>query len=670
VVRPEPAIGDVFAGCRIEAVAGKGGMGIVYKATQLALDRQVAVKVIAAALADDAGFRQRFMRESKVAASLDHPNVVTVFHAGEDEGLLYIAMRFVDGTDLRKLIALEHHLDAARAADVVMQVASALDAAHERGLVHRDVKPGNILLRRVGMTEHAYLSDFGLTKHTTSVGGITETGHWVGTLDYVAPEQIQGSPADARADIYSLGAVLYEALTGSVPFPMASEAAKLYAHLEQPAPGCSAAGAGIPAAFDAVIARALAKAPADRYPSAGDLGRAAVAAAHGSPLPAVERSIARGEAAPLEHPSRPTPAAGQRRTVVEPIVPTAPAPTAVAPPPTASSQVPTSGGSVAGRRTTKLPIVALVVVVAVIAAVGALLALSGGNDGAAPAHALAIGSPPDDVAPAAGGGAWATTAARGAVVRIDAPGERVSARAPVSGNPFRVVADADGVWAASSLKGEVTRIDPSTRRATTTVSLPGEIFDVGLGAGAVWVTQRTGPGPLTRKPTVVTRIDTASGRVTGDSASVGRGPADVAVGQGAVWAADEDAATVSRIDSVSGRLVGAPVRVGSKISGIAAGREGVWVVDDDAAAAHQINVKSGGVLKTVELGGRPVDVAVGGGRVWVVDSAANQLVEIDPRRGRVQKRIAVGGGPTAVAVDGRAVWVANATDSSVSRIGL
>src|SRR5215210_3186620 len=211
----EMAPGSVFAGHRIETVAGRGGMGVVYRATQLALDRTVALKVIAPGLIEDDSMRSRFVRESKVAASIDHPNVIPIYYAGEEDGVAYIAMRYVRGDDLRSLVRTEGALEPRRAASIVAQVGTALDAAHGAGLVHRDVKPGNVLL---GAGDHVYLTDFGLSKHAVSVGGETRSGHWVGTLDYVAPEQIRGERLDARADVYALGCLLLFALTGCPPY--------------------------------------------------------------------------------------------------------------------------------------------------------------------------------------------------------------------------------------------------------------------------------------------------------------------------------------------------------------------------------------------------------------------------------------------------------------------
>ncbi|HWH94289.1 MAG TPA: serine/threonine-protein kinase, partial [Baekduia sp.] len=269
-------IGSEFAGCRIEGVLGRGGMGVIYRATELRLGRSVALKLIATEQASDPEVRERFEREARLTASIEHPNVVPVYGAGEEDGHLYLVMRYVPGTDLHHLLRQDGRLAPARAASIVAQVAEALDAAHAAGLVHRDVKPANVLIGG----EHAYLSDFGITRVQASDTRITDSGNWIGTVDFMAPEHLRGEPTDARADVYALGCVLHTALTGTPPHRRTTVPATITAHLHAPPPRPSDTP-GVPAAFDAVIARALAKEPADRYPSAGDLGRAARAAAAG-----------------------------------------------------------------------------------------------------------------------------------------------------------------------------------------------------------------------------------------------------------------------------------------------------------------------------------------------------------------------------------------------------
>ena len=277
--------GDEIGGYLIEAIVGRGGMGLVYRARQRRPDRIVALKVIVPELAADPSFRARFEHESNVAAQIEHPNVVPVYEVGDEQGLLYIAMRFIHGIDLGGLLARSGPLEPGRATRLISPVGDALDVAHARGLVHRDIKPGNLL---VDPSDHVYLTDFGLTKRTGQTKGMTATAMFVGTVDYIAPEQIEGRKIDGRADIYSLGCVLYEVLSGSVPFPRDSEIPKIFAHMNDPAPRL----VNVPEPLAEVVARAMAKRPGDRFPSAGAFTRAALEAAVGAQPPTTERAPA------------------------------------------------------------------------------------------------------------------------------------------------------------------------------------------------------------------------------------------------------------------------------------------------------------------------------------------------------------------------------------------
>jgi serine/threonine protein kinase len=303
------AAGNRVAGYVIEGMIARGGMGVVYRARQLRPSRLVAVKVISPELASDRDFRRRFERETEIAASIEHSNVIPVYGVGEESHLLYLAMRYVEGTDLRSVIAAEGRLAPRRAAQLLTQLTAALDAAHNQGLVHRDVKPANVLIGQ----EHVYLTDFGLAKLAASRGQ-TRTGTFVGTLDYAAPEQFEGRRVDARTDVYAAGCVLYHMLTGQVPFPREGDAALMLAHLSAPPPSVRATVPTAPAQLDDVIARAMAKDPAARYQSAGDLGRDGVAAAEAQRATLIERSIATGLAAPTEV-DTPGAAAGLQATV-------------------------------------------------------------------------------------------------------------------------------------------------------------------------------------------------------------------------------------------------------------------------------------------------------------------------------------------------------------------
>jgi serine/threonine protein kinase len=270
--------GTMIVGYRIDSVLGEGGMGVVYRATQLSLNRIVALKLLSSMFSDDVSFRERFRREGQLQAIIDHPHIVPVYEAGESDDGLFIAMRLVRGPNLKQAIA-SGDMTAPRAVYILGQVADALDSAHEVGLIHRDVKPQNVLISH---RDHTYLCDFGLMK-APDADGLTQTGQFVGTIDYVSPEQARGESATARSDVYALTGVLYEALTGDIPFDRPSEAAILYAHMVEPPPRLSEHRPDLPAALDEVIARGMAKDADERYATAGELMRDAAAALGVSP---------------------------------------------------------------------------------------------------------------------------------------------------------------------------------------------------------------------------------------------------------------------------------------------------------------------------------------------------------------------------------------------------
>lgn len=278
----DPRIGEELAGYLLEARIGQGGMGVVYRAEHTVLQRKAALKLLPPNLAENAGFRERFLHESRAAASLHHPNIVMVYDAGRAGDHLYIAMQYVEGADLGELLRREGRLPLPRALAILDQVASALDAAHERDLVHRDVKPGNVL---VGAGDHAYLTDFGLTKPLKAAEAFTATGQVVGTIYYVAPEQIRGGTLDGGADVYALGCVLYECLTGTVPYERDSDVGVMYAHIQDPPPRLSEVRPDLPKGIERVILKALSKKRQDRYATCAEMIHAAwVAAEEGGAL--------------------------------------------------------------------------------------------------------------------------------------------------------------------------------------------------------------------------------------------------------------------------------------------------------------------------------------------------------------------------------------------------
>ena len=295
-------LGSVIGGYRIDELIGRGGMGVVYRVSNVTLGRIYALKVLAPELADDEKFQARFRREMKIAASLHHPNVVAIHHAGEGDGMLFFVMDFISGTDLHEVMRKSGPLEPSRATALLTQLADALDAAHRRGLVHRDVKPENVLMTVLDGEEHAYLTDFGLAKKlhaSTGFAGLTREGAVVGTVDYMSPEQITGRHTDARTDIYALGCVFFQMLSGHVPYERENSVATMFAHVHEPPPRIAGELCERYPNLGGVVEKATAKEPEDRYMSAGDFARDAAAALTGARYTGPPTVVATGEATPL-----------------------------------------------------------------------------------------------------------------------------------------------------------------------------------------------------------------------------------------------------------------------------------------------------------------------------------------------------------------------------------
>ncbi len=691
-------------------------MGVVYRASQVALDRQVALKLIVPQLADDRTFRERFRRESQLGASIEHPNVIPVYEAGEADGLLFISMRWVEGTDLRSLIIREGRLDPARAITIVEQIGAALDAAHRHGLVHRDVKPANVLLAAEAR-EHAYLTDFGLTKRTTSAAGLTGTGQFMGTIDYMPPEQIKGERADARADVYSLGCLLYHSLTGHTPYERDSEVATIYAHLADPPPRVVEGAPGAPPALDEVVRRALAKEPNERYPSAGDLARAAGAALAGVDPTLHEQSLATGAAAPAtvrrggqespdtEAPGPTMPAAGPTEPAAAPARTfQAPSPTSARPGtpadgrPDVPAPSPTAGDRPAavpaapaarGHRRGAIGLASVLAVGAVAGVIGLTGAFGGdeGKDAATKAgeQTVPVEEPADEPAetPAApkvvaeipaGDGpdglaadgeiVWVANARGDTLTPIDATTNKATGDpVPVGRNPDGVAA-ADGVvWVTNTDDGTVTRIETErTQGASTTVSVGAQPEGIALADRFVWVAN-SGDG-------TVTRIDRASATVVGEPIRVGARPIGVSVGKKVVWVANSGDRTVTRIDRSTAEVIGEPIAVGKNARAVAEGLGYVWVSNTDDDTITRLDPASGEPVGTpIRVGDRPKEIAIGGGLAWVVNEFDNSVSRIDPKSGEpVGDPIAVGKAPLGIASGAGSLWVANFEADTVTRI--
>jgi YVTN family beta-propeller protein len=669
--------GAELGGYRIDAVAGQGGMGVVYRATQLALGRPVALKVIAADFAGNVDFRNRFKSEAQLAASIDHPNVVPIFETGEADGTLYLAMRYVEGTDLRALVERAQGLDPERAVRIVWQVAGALDAAHRRGLVHRDVKPPNVLIANEG-EEHAYLTDFGLTKHAAAAAsaGFTRTGHFVGTPDFAAPEQIRGEHADARADVYALGAVLFHALTGRVPFPRDSELAKMYAHLNDPAPAASPLAPATPRGLDAVIGTAMAKAPDDRYASAGDLARAAWAALQGEVAPQAMGSVATGQAA--QQPSR----------VADTPAPRTPAPSgssaAPAAPAAQAAEPPRRPGGPAGwpRRRRIALLVALpclLVLAAGVAAAGAAGLF--GDDGKAeppiptatatatatpPAPAqvvntIPVGDGPDGIT-ADGKRIFVSHARDGTLREIDADRDEVVGEPVVVGeNPDQIAAGKGTLWVVDASSSELARLssEPALQQ-TATIPIGRDAQGISLGVQLAWVAN-TGDD-------TVQRIDRAQAQAVGDPIGVGDHPIGIHVGS-KVWVTNFRDGTLSAIDIATAQVQGAPVETGNGARGVTEGFGAVWVSNLHDDTVTRIDPDTLAIEAQIPVGDEPKELVAALGSVWVVNSKSNTVTRIDPKTNRVAGApIAVGRNPIGITATKTALWVTNFADDTVSAI--
>jgi hypothetical protein len=658
--------GDVFAGHRIEGLAGRGGMGVVYRATELTLDRVVALKLIAPALAGDPDFRARFLRESRAAASIEHPNVLPIYYAGEHGDELYIAMRYVDGQDLRTLVRAAGSLPAGRVASIVAQVGAALDAAHERGLVHRDVKPANVLL---AADDHAYLTDFGLAKRmeSTAAAALSRPGGWVGTLGFVAPEQIRGERVDARTDVYALGCVLVHALTGRPPYMRDSEEATLWAHLHAPPPD---AGDGVPEAFVGVVGRALAKDPDERYPSAGDLGRAALAAAGCQPAPGPERTVARGDAAPQGSPAAHAIAASTETTRLSPPAdaPTAPAATAVLAP-----------GPGPSRLRRLLPALGAVAVVAIAIVVGIVL-LGGDDRPATPdrpagsdggAFEVSQGTPTGPVVErptamaVAGGNVWTTSYRSRRAVRIDAETldrRRSSDKIPVGTTDM--TADGDTIWLVSEQSNTLTHLNAATGAVLGEPQKlpPGNPFAVGADADHVWVGSRASRN---RNPVQqILRVDKRTREVR--EYPVSRGVIDLAVSRTAVWVTNARGSSVTRLDKAEGSQ--RTIDVGDAPKGIAVGGGLVWVANSGDGTVSVIRSEGDSDrVGQVSVGAAPQLVAYGDGGAWVSLRDTSEAVRVD-RTPAATARVKTAANPFAVAFAGRRLFVASLFDDVVQAV--
>jgi ABC-type branched-subunit amino acid transport system substrate-binding protein/streptogramin lyase len=608
-----PTPGTTFAGYRIEAEIGRGGMGVVHRAVDTRLDRPVALKLIAPELAEDPRFRERFLRESKLAASLDHGNVLPIYQAGEHDGQLFLAMRFVQGSDLKAVLRERKTLPPEEALSILARIADALDAAHAKGLVHRDVKPANVLLDERG---HPYLSDFGLTKEAG--GASTQTGHIVGTLDYLAPEQIRGEDIDGRTDEYALACLLYECLAGTPPFSRPTEAEVLWAHMQEDPPTLRGYEG-----LDPVLARGLAKDKGDRYETCGEL----LAAAHsalGLETPAVRRRRRRLGRRLVAFGAALVMAAGIAAGVVlltadESSALAAPAPNAV---------------------------------------------VEVDSDANKPVAQVAVGSNPTALA-IGQGAVWALNADDQTISRIDSV-TKTQKTFSVGTTPTDLAVGEGSVWIGNGVVSEtssfpgpvlssVSRVDPDTFSVLGTSKLQGkgegatQGDSLVVGKGAIWAIN---------PDRTISRLDPQSGKVV---ARIPTSVDEIAAGpDGVLWGLKSPPGAALVRVSPSSNAVTATIRIGSEgLSDIAVGAGAVWV-SDEAGFVLRIDPGRRATQRTIAVAKGVDSLAFGSGFLWAVNPFEGTLSRIDPSTNEVSKTIAIGGTPRDVTAGEGSLWVSDA----------
>jgi serine/threonine-protein kinase len=610
-MQPEVTTGTIVGGFRVVSLIGEGAMGRVYLAEDLEGQRRVALKLLVPELARDERFRQRFLRESRLASRLDHPHVVPTLAFGEEHGVLYLAMDYVEGADLHELLRRDGKLEPARALDLLAQVADGLDAAHALGLVHRDVKPANVLVARTEDGEHAYVCDFGLARHVSSVRSLTGERAMVGTIDYVPPEQIEGGPVDGRADVYSLACVLFECLAGARPFDRESELSVLFAHLNAPPPRLTDVRPNLPEAFDAVFATALAKTAGERYSTCGELIDAAREASRGQ---VVERRKTR------------------RRQLL----------------------------------------VALTVVVAAAALTAGLIAARNGRGSQGSMKRATLSLKPEalslidartrkvvrtigfanvlwDVA-FAGDSAWALVGDEQRIAQVDLATHRVKRRLKLPrGHGDRLAAGGGFVWTTENSPPGVIGIDPATGNVSRRFTVEGGAgAGIAYGAHSLWLVRGSD----------VARVDPRSGHVL-HRFPVGGAPILVAFADGAAWAASSGNGIVTRIDPVANRIT-ASQKLPGWISDLTVGGGVLWVADAPDGAVFKLDENDLSLRDSPAKVPDPERIGFGDGSLWIASSEAKTVSVLTPASGK-RTTLAASSAPDLARFHDGLVWASAAS---------
>ena len=600
--------GAVLAGFRVESLIGEGATGVVYLAADTRRGGRVALKVFAPELARDERFRRRFVRESQLAARLEHRNIVPTLEAGEEDGLLYLAMALVEGSDLRELLRREGRLDPQRSFDLLAQAAAALDAAHTAGLVHRDVKPANMLVSAGPGGEHLSICDFGLARHVSSAASLTGERGFVGTIDYVSPEQIESGSVDGRADVYSLGCVLFECLAGRRPFERETELAVVFAHLNEPPPRLSELRPELPQAFDGVFRTALAKSPADRYATCSELIAAARAAARGK----------------------------LRRR---------------------------------GRSRLRLLAAAAVLLAVAGSVVGGLLETRSDRTRASPSVAATLALRPDSVnlidavtrrvighvglgkriaspgtgfdAVTAGRSAWVLVVGSRRLLRIDLTSRRITGSLHLPWVPAGRIASGGGaIWVTQDGGPGLLGVDARTGRIARRFTVAGgNGIGIAYGDGSLWLAQGADVARVDpRTGRVLRRIVERPGQVNGAEL--------LTFAEGFLWGARPSDGIVRKFDPVAGAVV-AKTTLHGWVGDIAVGGGEVWVSVTQDGVLYRLSEDDLSVEGTVASGADPERISTGDGRVWVANSAGDAISIVSQASG-TRQRIATAARPETV----------------------
>jgi ABC-type transport system substrate-binding protein/tRNA A-37 threonylcarbamoyl transferase component Bud32 len=606
--------GTIIAGFRVESLLGEGAMGTVYLAEETTTGRRVALKLLAPELASDERFRSRFLRETELAASLDAPHVVPTLASGEEGGTLYLAMAHVEGSDLRKLLRSEGRFDPRRAVDLITQVASALDTAHAAGLVHRDIKPANILVEQTDEGEKAYVCDFGLARHVTSVSSLTSDRGFVGTIDYVPPEQVEGGTVDGRADVYSLGCVLFECLSGERPFDRESELSVLFAHLNDPPPRITELRPDLPAAFDAVFEIALAKSPDQRYSTCGELARGARAGLQGKVL-ARRRRIRRRALVVLGTVALVTAAAGV---------------------------IVATSGTTRRAASPRLPISLRPSVLNLVDARTHRIVDRVGIGTHAP-----VGDTSWD-AVFTRHAAWVLMGAKQRLARVDLQTRKVTASKAFMWPPGAITSRGNSVWVAQDNGSEVEELDADSGKVIRRLTIHGGQSEGGVayGAGSLWLVSGNG----------VIRVDPKSGRIVKGFPVTGTSGMRIVFADGAVYAARQGNGFVVKIDPVANRITFHEALHGW-VSDLVVGGGSVWV-SIVPGGVYRLGEDNLSLRQTLSTSSDPEQISFGGGALWITDPTAGSLSRVAQVSGARETFSGRGAEPVTAAYHDGLVWVA------------